>query len=296
MLKILLKAFIQQAKNYLRDKFDRVTIFYFGLIILMGLYLLGRSPADIGFRLADVNSTLLTQKWSGIFCGLLPFYYIFTEVSVYHSTRASAVNKLLLSLPVPTKTVTDFALLITMVKISGPMLFLSLPLLLGQPTLLASCLQFVSAFGLLAILAFFSWIQITHFQKFLAGARSYLVLWLLLDIAMLACLFALANNRALQMTLLQTFGNLAFATLLIVACLVGYFVIVRFYPLQPREKVGAAIMPGKQGRATGTHFPHSRLAYLMLHDFLYVLKNKKSILFVQLIGVALALMVSIHTA
>lgn len=294
MLKTLLKTLALQAWNYLRDKFDRVTIFYIGLIGLVSLYLIGRSPADIGFQIADMNTASFAQKWFGIFCGLLPFFYLFAEFSAYNSARASAANMLLWGLPVRRKIITDFALLTTLFKISVPLLFFVLPFLLGQPTLSIRISQLFSSIGMLIALAFFGWVQAMHMQQFLAGMRKKIVPWLLLELVMLTSLFTLAENVGLQLALCRLLSTAAWPGLLFIACIAGYFFIARYYPQHVREKISTSILPHKRTGARWMTLQQHDYFYLALHDFLFVRKHKRSILFLQLFGAALAVMVSIH--
>ena len=89
MLKLLIKTRIRYYRNYLKNHLDKVTTIELGLIFLVFLLLLARSPADIGYNLKWFFSAEYPRQWAKIFSFLLPIFYLISEFFAWLSLRPS---------------------------------------------------------------------------------------------------------------------------------------------------------------------------------------------------------------
>ena len=111
MLKLLLKTRIRYYRNYLKYHLDKVTVIELGLIFLVFLLLLVRSPADIGYNLKWFFSTEYPRHWAKIFTFSLPIFYFISEFFAWLTLRPSTEWQILGVLPFHKNAVTNYYLL-----------------------------------------------------------------------------------------------------------------------------------------------------------------------------------------
>lgn len=108
---LLLHTRLSYYRNYLRHHFDRRFIVEIILILFIFLYLVGRSPADIGFRLSAFTSPGFSSRWVAWWVALLPAFYLFAEFMAGITLRRSGEWQLLGSLPFSRDMMTRYHLL-----------------------------------------------------------------------------------------------------------------------------------------------------------------------------------------
>jgi hypothetical protein len=159
MLTLLIKTRLRYYRNYFRYHFDRTARIEIAIIILILLYLTGRSPADIGYSLTFVQEPNFPQLFRSAWLGLLPFFYLTAEALALMTLRPSSEWQMLGSLPFPKKAIAQYHLLRHTGKTLGLLLLGTLPFFMGDFQLLAKVLHFLSALAILHIL------QLAGFQQ-----------------------------------------------------------------------------------------------------------------------------------
>ena len=99
MLSLLIKTRLQYYRNYVRYHFDRRTKIEIAIIFLFLLFLLARSPADIGYNFKWMSDKNFPNKWASIFSIYLLFFYLSAEGVAWYTLRRSREWQLLGSLP-----------------------------------------------------------------------------------------------------------------------------------------------------------------------------------------------------
>lgn len=152
MLLLLLKTRLRYYRNYLRHHFDRVARIEIAIIILIALYLTGRSPADIGYSPAFVQEADFPQRFAGAWLSLLPVFYLVTEALALMTLRPTGEWQMLGALPLPKQAITNYHLLRHASKTILILLLGTLPLFIGQADFLTKTFHFFTALGILLTL------------------------------------------------------------------------------------------------------------------------------------------------
>jgi len=95
MLFLLLRTRRRYYRNYLRHHFDPMVWLEIGAIILILFYLVGRSPADIGYNLKVLIAKDFHLKYSNHWVTLLPIFYLSVEALALITLRPSGELQML---------------------------------------------------------------------------------------------------------------------------------------------------------------------------------------------------------
>ena len=152
MLTLLLKTRLRYYRNYLRHHFDRVARIEIAIIILIALYLTGRSPADIGYSLAFVQEPDFPQRFTGAWLSLLPVFYFVAEALALMTLRPTGEWQMLGALPLSKQAITNYHLLRHAGKTLLLLLIGTLPFFVGQVNFLTKTFHFLIALGVLLTL------------------------------------------------------------------------------------------------------------------------------------------------
>src|SRR5574342_640075 len=132
MLLLLLRTRLRYYHNYLRHHFDRMVWLEIGLIVFILFYLIGRSPADMGyslkFLLAKEFPFLYAQNW----VALLPLFYLVSEALALLTLRPTGDWQILGALPVLKPAITNYHLLRHGSKILALLLAGTAPFWIGE--------------------------------------------------------------------------------------------------------------------------------------------------------------------
>ncbi len=152
MLILLLKTRLRYYRNYLRHHFDRVARIEIAIIILIALYLTGRSPADIGYSLAFVQEPDFPQRFVGAWISLLPVFYLTAEALALMTLRPTGEWQMLGALPFSKQAITNYHLLRHAGKTLLLLLIGTLPFFAGQENFFIKTFRFLAALGVLITL------------------------------------------------------------------------------------------------------------------------------------------------
>ena len=296
MLFLLLKMSALHSWNYVRDKFDKTTIVYVALIGLMVFYLAGRSSGDIGLRLLALPAQNFSQQWLGLWSGVLPLYYLFSEFSAVLTLRSSALGALLASLPLTHKTINRFVLVKYFVKFIGPFFVLVFPFVLGNAAWPYRATLALSGGAVLLAVQLVAWLQAHRLLRTKSHLRRVLLRWLAPEAIFLALLAvpALWTNDMQQ--LVAIFSNGFFTIAAVLLCCALYRLAVHTDVLLFSASDRGALWHGSGRVRRIDHPPNSRFFTLFLHDLHFVRKKKKSIFAIQAAGAFLALMISLNSS
>jgi hypothetical protein len=64
MLILLIRTRLRYYRNYLRHHFDRTARIEIAFIILILIFMIGRSPADIGYNVKFLSATDFPLRWA----------------------------------------------------------------------------------------------------------------------------------------------------------------------------------------------------------------------------------------
>lgn len=125
MLILLLKTRLHIYRNYIRHNFDRITKMEIGIIVLIFLLLLARSPADIGYNFAWLHSNAFTDFYLKLFPLMLILFYVVSKFIAYLTQKRTSEWQILGAQPFPRKQIIHFYLLRHFLKIGGFLLIIA---------------------------------------------------------------------------------------------------------------------------------------------------------------------------
>ena len=149
MLILLIRTRLRYYRNYLRHHFDRVARIEIAIIILIALYLTGRSPADIGYSLAFVQEADFPRRFASAWISLLPLFYFVAEALALMTLRPTGEWQMLGALPLSKQAITNYHLLRHAGKTLLLLLIGTLPFFVGDENILAKVFHFLTALGIL---------------------------------------------------------------------------------------------------------------------------------------------------
>jgi hypothetical protein len=176
MLRLLLQTRWRYYVNFLRCHFSRRLLIELGLLLLFGLYLAIRSPADIGFRIEPIFAEAYSPARVETWLGLLWLFYWLAEAAAFITLRPTADRDLLVGLPVSPKTFAGYYLLRFFLKISPILIFGSVPFLGGAKGWIFRCTAFCLVSGVLISLGLAAFAQAGQIRR-----RGFPGRWLLVE-------------------------------------------------------------------------------------------------------------------
>jgi len=286
MLILLIKTRLRYYRNYLRHHFDRAARIEVAIIVLIALYLTGRSPADIGYSLKFVQAPDFPQQFASAWVSLLPFFYLIVEGLALITLRPTGEWQMLGPLPLPKQVITNYHLLRHAGKSFLLLLIGTLPFYVGPSGLISKTLHFLSALGILSTLHIAGFWQAHAFRNASAKFLQRLLRWLPVEVLILSV--TIASSLFLQ----KLFSPATLVALVGTVCAWGAFTIVlsgfyRRYLPGERE-----IAPAR--RRTITAIPWLRLdsgkkitGALNIRDLQFLWRQQRSTLFLVLFAIAM---------
>jgi len=197
MLLLLLRTRLRYYRNYLRHHFDRVARIEIAIIILIAFYLTGRSPADIGYRLAFVQEADFPQRFASAWISLLPLFYFLAEALALMTLRPTGEWQMLGALPLSKQAITNYHLLRHVGKTLLLLLIGTLPFYAGNGNIFVKVFHFLTALGILLTLQAAGFRQAHLLRSSSQKLLRRILLWLPTEVlivsAMIASAFLLQN-------------------------------------------------------------------------------------------------------
>ncbi|MFQ5629516.1 MAG: hypothetical protein ACE5I1_12205 [bacterium] len=293
---MLLKTRARHALNYMRAKFDRVTIIYIFLISLVALYLAGRSPADIGYGLEMLSQNDFHLKWLAFVLNILFIFYFFSESMAYLTLRPTAGLSLLGSLPIENSAIINYSLIRHFLKTAGVFLLIIFPFWIGASPFGDRVLIFITITILLLAIQLGAYMQAYRLRQYFNQKVQTLRRWFLFELVAFALSYFVPNMVSIAEVYGNSWAQVLF--LLLAVSATGYF-----YRLVQKSHVPLFTESGKvvltqKKRAlfspkTGLHY-RSTTVSLILHDLYFLQKKKKTLFILQALGLFLSFMVSVY--
>lgn len=296
MLSLLIKIKIRHTINYIRAKFDKMTLLYLVLIGVFVLFLIGRTSADFGFKLHELSQHDFLLTWLPLALQGMLFFYLFAESTAYLTLRPSTNKTLLGTLPIPLKTITNYFLANHSVKTGGVILLAAVPFFFARLHFIERILFFFATLNVLVVLQLIAYTQAYRLRRFLYKKSPALLRWLMIESAILIVLYMLPKNFAIVQT---HFGFVwpAIATVLSgLAAILLYSRITVFYSTALLESSPSILIRRNRTELFARPNPQNSnvMIHLILHDLYFLRKKRKSLFILLAFGAFLGVMVSIY--
>lgn len=268
---LLLQTRLRYYRNYLRHHFDRRFIIEIILILFIFLYLVGRSPADIGLRLSAFTSADFSSRWVTWWVALLPAFYLFAEFMAWVTLRRSGEWQLLGSLPITRDTMTRYHLLRHAGKTFAWLFCGTVLFLFDTRDVAVALLRFLTAAGIMLTLQFAGFAQASA----LRAQRMAVVLktsrWLAVECSIFSLLILGANW--LQAQWVQP------ASLIWVSLTLSWLLVIALW-LYIRRWHDPAITAVGERKTSGRRLRQNQLSVLaevfILRDVLFLWRRRRS--------------------
>lgn len=278
MLTLLLRTRLRYYRNYLRHHFDRRFLSEIILILLFLLYLVARSPADIGYPLPAFSSPDFLPRWTALWVNLLPLFYLVAEGLAWFTLRPSSEWPLLGSLPIAAATMVRYHLLRHTGKTLLWLVCGAIPFAINRTNEAATVVRLFAASGVLLAL------QLASFAQASALRRPRITLWRRIPRWLAGEIFVLA-------LLTQAAGwlhsKLVHASLPALALAAGSWLLALALWLAIRRWHDPAITAATTPTIAARQWQPDRLAMLaqalILPEVLYLWRRRRSF-FVLLVG------------
>ncbi|MBL7095364.1 hypothetical protein ISS22_15475 [candidate division KSB1 bacterium] len=294
MLKLLLKTRFRYYRNYLKYHLDKITSIELGLVLLVFLFLLARSPADIGYNLRWFFSPDFSQQWARIFSLLLPIFYIISEFFAWLTLRPSTEWHVLGTLPFRKLAVANYYLLRHTSKIFSFIFFGSIAFLGGSDPFHFRLFLLFSGLGLMFSLQLISFAQ----AQFIRNPHNHhwkrYARWFLIELFMIGFLLIIAENigRGLVEPLTSYHFLILCAWFLNIQ---NYYLIQKhFVPYLPESKATQKPASGQVRfySALSNKLKGPKTAFIF-RDFFFLWRQKRSTFYLFIFGEILLILISI---
>ena len=294
MLKLLLKTRFRYYRNYLKYHLDKITTIELGLVLLVFLFLLARSPGDIGYNLKWFFSSDFPQQWAKIFSFLLPIFYIISEFFAWLTLRPSAEWHILGTLPFRKIAVTNYYLLRHTTKTFSFFFVGSIVFLGGAAPFYLRLIHLFFGLGLLILLQLISFVQAQNFRNPHRQNWKGKVRWLLIEVLMIG--FLLVSAKYIRPALTTP------VSLHLVLILSIWIINLIFYHLIPKHFVPyVSEVKAFQKQTLGKTSLYSSLlkklkgpkTAFITRDIIFLWRQKRSTFYLFTFGEILLLLISI---
>lgn len=268
---LLLLTRLRYYRNYLRHHFDRRFFIEIILILIIFLYLAGRSPADIGYRLSAFTSPDFPARWATWWVALLPVFYLFAEFMAGITLRRGGEWQLLGSLPFTRDTMMRYHVLRHTGKtfvwlLGGTVLFL-----LDMRDVVAALLRFCAAAGLMLALQLVGFAQASVLRAQRSRTNLKISRWLAVECGMIFLLIQSASW--LQAKLMQP------ASPALLGLSLSWLLVIALW-LYIRRRHDPALAAVGERKTFARRLRQNRLAILaevfILHDVLFLWRRRRS--------------------
>ena len=223
MLKLLLKNRIRYYRNYLKYHLDTVTVIELGLILLVFLFLLARSPADIGYNLKWFFTAEFHHAYIKIFFLLLPVFYFISEFFAWLTLRPSSEWFILGGLPFHRNAVSNYYLFRHSSKIFTLIIVGAIAFFGGSDPFYFRLIKFFEGLGLLISLQLISFLQAQNIRNPHRHNLKGYIRWFFAELLVIGFLLIIAPYMRLAFAAPLSFFYIGF--------LLPWILIVIFYNL-----------------------------------------------------------------
>ncbi len=294
MFKLLLKTRLQYYCHYIKNNFDRITAVELAAIFFIFLYLLLRSPADIGYRLNWLFSSEFSSVWVRYFFISLPAFYLLAELLAWFTLRPAAEWHLLGTLPFSKRAIAFYFLARHFIKTSFLILSLVLLFFAGADAFFIRCFRFLAGLGLIFLLQLVSFFQAfslrnPHQRHFIGKIR-----WLVFDIIVVAILLFLPGIA--QPILIEPLTSFHPSILLIwfLTLLMLTAVLKHFLPYLPLAKISNKSVMVKKVISKKQSGRFNRIiSALFFRDIILLRRQKRSAFWLTISGVIFSAFVTL---
>jgi len=267
MLLLLLQTRVRFYLNFIRWHFTRRVLIELGFLSLFGLYLAVRSPADIGYRIDALFTGAYSPTGLQTRITWLWLFYLVSEIIAWFTLRPTADHDLLVSLPVPTKTLVGYYLLRYFLKMALLILLASSPFLAGTQ----SGLFRMTAFCLVVVVLFIIGLAAFAQAEKIRQRRGFPGRWLLVEIITLGLLVAVPEI----FKHIPTINLLLWLVLALLSAVFFFQQIVKKF--HPASVVNAGETSHWFSQKTLWHFARAQTLACGMNDFYFLLRKKRSI-------------------
>lgn len=267
MLLLLLQTRFRYYLNFIHWHFTRRVLIELGFLSLFGIYLAVRSPADIGYRIDALFTGAYSPTGLQTRLSWLWLFYLVSEITAWFTLRPTADRDLLISLPVPTKTLGSYYLLRYFLKITPLIILGSAPFLTGTPSWLIRATAFGLAGAILLLIGLVAFAQAEKIRR----RSGFPGRWLLVEIIVLGLLGATPEiyNRIPAINI-----QLSFVVALLPAGFLLRQTLTQFHPVN-------GVDSGKTSRwftqKTLWRIARSQTLACSMNDFYFLLRKKTSV-------------------
>jgi hypothetical protein len=294
MLKLLLKTRIRYYRNYLKYHLDKVTIIELGLILLFFLFLLARSPGDIGYNLNWFLRSEFPQEWAKIFSIWLPIFYLISEIFAWFTLRPSAEWFILGTLPFPKKSTINYYLLRQSSKLFSFVLLGAIVFLGGTDSFYLRLMRLVIGFGFLISLQLISFLQAQnirnpHNHNWQGKAR-----WFLIEVLVIGLLLVSAKYIRLSIAMPLSFMHFGILPSWIIIFLFYFYIQRNFIPYVSDVRTTQRKASGKISLYPGLSqiLKGPKTAFLF-RDIFFLWRQKRSTFSLFIFGLVLLILISL---
>ena len=278
MLILLIITRLRYYYNFIRYHFDRRTLVEIGFILLVLLFLLGRSPADIGYSLTFLFAPDFPHQWVNIWAKSLLFLYIVFEILAFFTMRPTGEWHILGGLPFAKSAMVNYHLLRYAGKTFVLVLLASLPFLIGPTHFLVRLIHFGTALSLLLALQFIAFLRAftlrNQYRKLLKFFR-----WLLAEGPLIILLFFI--SPALQ-HVLQTFSIYEIITLLF-GCILGFTLLLMIWRIYDPSQIESKSVSRPVRTSNLWEIVRKQISALLVNDTIFLLHHKRSLFLIMFI-------------
>lgn len=279
----LLKMRLRYYRNYIRYHFDRPTILLLTFIVLMLLFLTGRSPADIGYSLEFLRQAEFPAQWQLLFMRLLLPLYVLAQIFAFMTLRSRQEWSLLGTLPIARSAVLSYILLRHLAK-SALVIGVVLALFwVGPGSFGGQCLRSLTALAVILFLQACAFFQAYRWHQRQRPRWQRILGWLGLELPIWSIwLVGLGAGQQLQQANGHWLAALGIATVLAAAtlhriyrtCIPGRIDGADTKPRQRSAAIRPVARPGLWRSVYGA---------LIWRDFFYLRRQNRSF-FLILVG------------
>ena len=186
MLILLLKTRLKYYRNYIRYHFDRTTKIELGLIFLVFLLLIFRSPSDIGYNFRWMYDEAFPAKWANIFSLYLPIFYLLSEAFAIYTLRRTNEWQIIGALPFAKKSIANYFVFRFLSKMIIFIIVGFTPFWLAFSS--SANLRTIRSFAALGVLLFLSliaFIQVYHFRNRTRTFWQKWIRWLITEVVII---------------------------------------------------------------------------------------------------------------
>lgn len=194
MLKLLLKTRIQVYRNFIQYHFNQRTKIYLGIIFVIFMLLVLRSPSDIGYKISYLFESDFSQSWQNDWGTLLPFLYFLFELMAWLTMRSTGEWFILGSFPFPKKEIVHYHLFRASTKNLVFSLIATVPFLFGPVSPGSKLYNFLFSVLLIIFLQLFAFLQAFKLRKHSENRFGRFTIWFIFDACFIGTLILIKSG------------------------------------------------------------------------------------------------------